>query len=427
MPCVSQIPPNTNPDDTLPGFMMSTFPEAYLAYKDQHGLTGKIGDQSFDTPWANPSDGRVKAVYFQGANFNYSLANTPWNFGLADMIQFQNRTSNTFQSNTLLTSFPAGGGGMGSNIVQPGCRAGTCAGITTPGFLYGKVGYDPSNWGVNGYFYGVSSIVNMYWGDAHYNFQPASSYNPYIALQGGWENNTGNSVIGLVNSSDIGAQLGATVYKGLLVTAGFDYVPWQYENVYLPKGASCSAANDQLGGLGTKSNPPVNFGVFLPIDAAQCQSVKGTALTELAYGGWASPYTDNYATDPFFTTSMTQGMADRRAPGTSEKLAAQYTTRNNKWIFIASDAWYNYGNNIAGENSNEWDLDGRYYFSQVKPHTHYKGLVLRYRYAQRSLSNTFFCAGGSSCPTGQSATSPEQYLGGVPLFKYNRAQVEYDF
>ncbi len=32
--CVQQVPPNTNPDDTLPGFTMSTVYEAYLAYKE---------------------------------------------------------------------------------------------------------------------------------------------------------------------------------------------------------------------------------------------------------------------------------------------------------------------------------------------------------------------------------------------------------
>ncbi|MBV8490670.1 MAG: hypothetical protein JO199_09085 [Candidatus Eremiobacteraeota bacterium] len=432
LPCVSQIPPNTNPDDTLPGFMMSTFPEAYLAFNtaDFHG---KIGDQLFTSPWAAPYDGtRVKPAAYQGADFAYTLNNTPnsaWNFELADMIQFQNRTSNTFQSNTLLTSFPAGGGGMASNIVQPGCLSSTCAGISTPGFFYGKVGYGSSAgnpWTVDGYFYGVSQIVNMYWGDAKYSFAPKMMWNPYVALQGGWESNTGPSVIGKIRSSDFGLQLGANATKNVLVTAGFDSIPWNYDNVFLPGGATCSASTHQIT-AGTKVNPPVNFAYFLPLNAAQCQTNKATGLTQIAYGGWASPYTDNYATDPFFTSSISQGMADRRSPGTSFKIAGQYTSNNRRWVFIATDAWYNYGNSIAGQNTNEWDLDGTYRFSNVQPHAHYKGLALRYRYMQRSQTNTFYCAGGSPCPAGQSATAPAAYLGGVPLFKYNRAQVEYDF
>lgn len=52
-------------------------------------------------------------------------------------------------------------------------------------------------------------------------------------------------------------------------------------------------------------------------------------------------------------------------------------------------------------------LDGRYHFSPVGQ-GRYRGFVVRYRYAQRTQSNT-------------------QTLGGLPLFKYNRAQLEYDF
>ena len=107
--------------------------------------------------------------------------------------------------------------------------------------------------------------------------------------------------------------------------------------------------------------------------------------TNVYYGGWASPYTDNYATDPFFTTTITQGMADRRAPGTSWKLAATFTSNNKRWIFIAADAWYNYGNALVGENTNEWNLDGQYHFSPATAGP-YRGLLLRYRYAQRTES-----------------------------------------
>ena len=81
------------------------------------------------------------------------------------MIQFENRTSNTFNSTTLLTSFPAGGGGMAANIYVPGGGS-----INTNGFFYGRVGYAPkdSDYAVNGYFYGVSSLLNMWWFDGKY-------------------------------------------------------------------------------------------------------------------------------------------------------------------------------------------------------------------------------------------------------------------
>ncbi len=101
-----------------------------------------------------------------------------------------------------------------------------------------------------------------------------------------------------------------------------------------------------------------------------------------------------------------------------------FTSTNKRWVFIAADAWFNYGNALAPENTNEWTLDGQYHFSAVTKGP-YRGLLLRYRYAQRSLSNTFCGAADTTCPDGTSIGSTE--FGGLPLFKYNRAQLEYDF
>jgi hypothetical protein len=428
MPCISQTPPNTNPDDTLPGFAMSTFDEAYLGYK-LAGFSGKLGDQIFNSAWAGPSDSRLKPNAFQGGDLAYTSPNG-WSVEGADMWLYENRTSSTFNSETLLTSYPAGSPGLPSNIYVPGGQ-----GINTAGFAYGKLAYAPkdANYSVDGTFYGVSNLVTMFWGDGRYNFtQFGSKYKPYIALQGGWENNNGNSYIGKIQSSDIGVQIGAQASKNVAVSLGFDDVPWKYDTIstaYLGSALNwtCSTSNDQLvsavknaaGSRVVVSTLPY----FLPTNSGQCsQNANGT--TTIGYGGWASPYTDSYATDPFFTTSISQGMPDRRSPGTSFKLTATYTSDNKKWVFLASDATYNYGNQFAPETTNEWDLDGQYHFSAVTK-APYKGLILRYRYAQRSLSNTFCGASSTTCPG--VPTFGSSYLGGAPLFKYNRAQLEYDF
>ncbi len=411
--CVSQVPPNTNQDETLPPFRLSTFDEAYLGY-NAHGFNGELGNVLFNSPWANPADSRVKPAAFEGAYLSYTTPSY-WTFEGADMLAFENRTSSTFSQQTLLTSFPAGNNGMASNIYVPGGL-----GITTNGFAMGKLGYgNPSGPGItaDGYFYGVSDLVNMWWGDAKYTFNGPLA--PFIALQGGTESNAGVSYIGKVNSQDFGAQIGATVAKNFALTAGYDQIPWKTDTVFLPKNVTCSNSNYQITTKGA------TLGYFLPLNAAQCfTNPNGT--TNVYYGGWASPYTDNYDSDPFFTTSVTQGMADRRAPGSSWKIGMQYTSTNTKWIFIATDAWYSYGNALAPENTNIWVLDGRYRFSHMPAHGPYHGLVLRDRYIQRSLSNTF-CGdfGSMTCPPSEAPGSSE--FGGLPLFKYNRAQLEYDF
>lgn len=417
-PCVTQSPPNTNPDDTLPGFALSTFPEAYLGYQGYH-VSGKVGDQLFSSPWAASYDAtRLKPTAYQGVDVAYGLGDA-WTFEAADMIQFENRTSSTFNSNTLLTSFPAGGGGMAANIYVPGG-----SGIDTNGFVYGRVGYAPkdSNYALDGYVYAVSSLLNMWWFDGKYTLAE-NRFKPFVALQGGFESNAGASYIGKIRSSDIGVQIGANVTPNIVLTAGFDAIPWQNDNVVLPAGVTCNNSTYQISAKGA------TFGYFLPGNGGSSgQSgvcfTNPNGTTNVYYGGWSSPYTDNYATDPFFTTTITQGMADRRAPGTSWKLAATYTSTNKRWVFAAADAWYNYGNALVGENTNEWNVDGQYHFSPVAK-GRYKGLLLRYRFAQRAESNTFCGASASSCPTGAAIGS--SFLGGLPLFKYNRAQIEYDF
>ncbi len=407
--CVTQVPPNTNPDDTLPGFTMSTFYQAYLGYK-AHGFDGQLGNILFNSPWASPSDGRIKPAAFEGAYLNYT-APSYWTVEAADMLAFENRTSSAFSQQTLLTSYPSGNPGLPSNIFVPNGN-----GINTDGFTMGKVGYDnPAGIAVNGYFYGVYDLMNIWWGDAKYTFSQ-SSWAPFIALQGGAESNAGLSYLGKINSQLIGAQIGVNVTKNILITGGYDEIPWHTDTVFLPKNVTCGP-NFQIATKGT------TLAYFLPLNAAQCiTNPNGT--TNIYYGGWASPYTDGYATDPIFTSSISQGMADRRAPGTSWKVTATFTSTNKKLIFIASDAWYNYGNALAPENTNEWDLDGQYRFSHVGKGP-YHGLLLRDRYMQRTLTNAFCGDPTTSCPA--NATIGTSELGGLPLFKYNRLQLEYDF
>lgn len=426
-PCVAQKPPNTNPDDTLPGFGLDTFPETYVAYKGDRWF-GQAGDFLFNSPWAGPYDGtRLKPVSYQGFNigqhFGDGLTLETGNF-----FGFQNRTSNSFTNSTLLTSYPAGGGGLASNIYVPNCTGGQCTGIGTSGFTYGHLGFAPKDepYTVNGYFYGVHDIVSMFWGDARYTFSQ-STLKPYVALQGGWETNAGQSVIGKINSQLVGVQLGINATKNLLVTGSFDDVPWQTDTVsdaYLASiNWTCSNSNFTFKSANGEVTHTLPY--FLPLNAGQCMDNTTSKTTSVYYGGWASPYTDNYATDPIFTSSISQGMTDRRAPGTSWKVAGTFTSDNKRFVFLASEAWYNYGNALVAENTNEWNLDGSYRFSPVPKTGFYKGLLLRYRYMQRSLTNTFCGAAGSNCPA--TASSGSTFLGGLPLFKYNRAQLEYDF
>jgi hypothetical protein len=263
----------------------------------------------------------------------------------------------------------------------------------------------------------VTDLLNIYWLDGRYSWDTVKLH-PYVAIQAGDEQNSGVSYIGKIDAQLFGIQLGANVTKNVVLSGSFVDQPWHYDNVFLPAGVTCSSTTHQISTKG------VNFAYFLPLNAAQCQT-NANGTTQIAYGGWASPYTDNYATNPIFTTAISQGTPDRRAPATSWRVAATYASTNNRFVFIAADAWYNYGNSIATQNTNEWNLDATYRFSPVHGTAPYRGLQLRYRYANRTYSNSYCGAYDVTCPNVDATGTT--ILGGQPLFVYNRAMLEYDF
>ncbi len=386
-------PVPTNPDDTLPGFELNTLYEAYVQYKDPSTMA-RLGDQVLTTPWANPSDSRLKPVAFQGGDLVYRFA-PKWTGEVAYMDRFESRASSDFDDATLLTSHPADAAGTASNIYTPGGGP-----ITTGGFVYGRVGYTESRVGANVHYYDFLDIANAFWLDAKYTFQ--NPLKPYLAIQVGTETNSGRSVIGKIASQVFGVQGGLSIARGVDLAASYDDVPRKSDTIVLPPGVKCSATKHQISVKGG-----VTFPYFLPSGGTTNCEPDG-AQTTIYYGGWASPYTDSYATDPLFTTSISQGMADRRSPGSAVKIQMTYTIPNKRLRFIASRAWYLYGNGTSGvSHTQETDLDATYYFNNVGTGA-YKGLLLRHRYAERTEAYT-------------------QFYGGSPLFKYNRTQLEYDF
>lgn len=356
-------------DNTLPGFALSTLGEAYLRYKDRR-TSATVGNQVVNTPWAPNSDSRIKPVAFQGIDAAYRLGPN-LTLGVSRMIRFEGRTSSAFDRNTLLTSSAAGNPAYAAH--------------DTSGFLLADVAYK-ANKTVTATFnnYSFYDIANLFYGEVRDSLDPASSYDPTAAVQYVHEGSTGRAVIGRILSNAYGAQLSAKLNRNVLVALGFDTIPIRYDTV------------------AARTATAAGRGLFLPAGGTPLAAALGGGIYRIAYGGIASPYTDSYATDPLYTTSISQGVADRHSPGTSYKAALIFTPDNKRVKGILSEAYYDYGNALGSNRTYETNVDVTYFFSPVGKGP-YKGLSFRERFANR-----------------QQPTIPYE-------FKYIRTQLEYDF
>ncbi|HLI94916.1 MAG TPA: hypothetical protein VKT72_02390 [Candidatus Baltobacteraceae bacterium] len=398
----------TNPDNTLPAFTLSTLYEAYVQYGDSR-LGATVGNQLLTTPWANGADTRLKPEAYQGADFTYKF-NTHWAGEAAIIDRFESRVDSDFVESTLLTATNmADAPGPGANLLVPKYSS-----IATAGFGYARAAYSNARIAANAYFYNFMDIATVEWFDAKLKLNDPI-HNSFFAIQAGNEQNGGRSVIGKIDSQAVGIQGGITPVRNLDFTLGYDYIPEKSATyAALPAGVTCAAVPSQPPSKTPAGNQisvkgQVPFMYFLPTGGTPNCVTNADGSTTVYYGGWASPYTDSYTSDPLYTTSMTGGMVERRSPGSSAKAAATWWTYSHRIRLIASFAMYNYGNDATGITpSRETDLDGTFYFRPVPATGAYHGLVLRHRYGDRDMTYT-------------------QFYGGLPVFKYNRTQLEYDF
>jgi hypothetical protein len=381
-----------NPDDTLPGYVLSTLYEAYLQYKTP-ALTVRAGDQVINTPWAPSSDTRLKPSAYEGIDVSYRFS-PMWSAEATYMSRFENRVSSAFEDSTLLTSFPSGAPGTASNIYSPGGGP-----IKTPGFAYGRLSYAYGNLALNTHYYAFLDIANALWVDAKYSMK--APWKPFVALQFGSESNAGRSVVGKIQSAIGGIQFGLTPIRNLDFAASYNYIPQRADTIALPGGVSCGS-NNQI-----KTAPGVTFPYFLPSGGTTNCLSRSDGTTVVYYGGWASPYSDSFATDSLFTSEFSQTMVDRRSPGRSVKVGGTLWSTDKRLRLIAGKTWYAYGNDGGISPTQELDLDATWYFRKPGIGA-YHGFFIRHRYAERTQANT-------------------QFFGGTPLFKYNRTQLEYDF
>ncbi|MDP9017769.1 MAG: OprD family outer membrane porin, partial [Candidatus Eremiobacteraeota bacterium] len=363
-------------DNSLPGYNVSVMGEAYLQYKNKY-TTGQIGREVINTPWANPSDSRIVPVSFQGAWLSGAVTPTV-TVGAYYMGRFRHRTASAFYNDTLLTScsqqtpvvyFLPEPPAAKTPIAGADPCALPAAQSGTKGFALLQITkkFNPT-WVANLYQYKVYDVVNITHIDTKNNFAPKSPLNPYFAAQYIAESDTGRALVGTIKAHMYGMQMGASFGKNIDVAASFNQSGQQ---AFITTNCTSSPG-----------------GVFGGVKGA---TVPGGAPagTTLCYGGGiASPYTDSYATDPLYTTTISQGLADVRKPGSAMKLALTFQTNNKRFKAILAGAQYYYGLPAASlanqlDQRKELNVDMQYFFSAVDSKKPYKGFSLRHRYADR--------------------------------------------
>jgi hypothetical protein len=367
---------NAGIDNSLPGYALETF-EYYVKYHDKYA-TASVGNQLLNKAWFPSSDSRIKPALYQSADATFNLGQYI-SVGGTVVTRFEDRTESQFDDCNLLSCTgpytPAGVGG-GYTTKTP----------FTPGAdRFALVIKPNSHLSVTGEYYTFLNLANLTYAESKYSLAPKNPLNPYIAGQFVGESQAGKAVVGKIDDQTTGVQFGINPVKNLLFTVGADYSPWNYATV-CASSASAAATGYFLPGGGTGTALTAASGTTNPeVATGPCTLSSGKAGTDyrFAYGGIASPYSDSYASDPLYTTSISQGMVDRRSAGAAFKAAFTYTSTNKRLVAIASEAAYTYDTQYVRNRTYELDADITYNFNPVRPRS-YKGFSVRERFADRT-------------------------------------------
>ena len=339
-------------DTTLSGLSNSvnSLGQAYVQYHG-HGILVRLGDQLVDSPWAWSSDSRVLPATYEAA-FGAIKLLQGLKLKALRILRYKSRTSSGyFHDNNYFPPTWHGDTAYGGLGNLPANAPGT-AGTFAVGADYDVGGLKATTWYYD--FYGFGHLVYAQAGDT---LATGMAVRPFAGFQVVREWG-GSSIFDVTNTRLLG-QPGLAVSAfavGGILGIKFD-------------GSSISAAYDRLQSEGA-----------------------GT----LGGGALISPYTQSFATDPLYTTSMIRGLVEL-GPGSAWKLTASKAALQRRLELTLSFAEYR-----ADYNGNDTET----YFDVIyKPQGWVKGLSLRDRVEYSS---------GRANP-------------GAGYFVYNRVMLAYAF
>jgi hypothetical protein len=320
---------NANPariDTTLSGVANSinALGQAYLQYRGHRALV-RLGDQLVTTPWAWSSDSRVLPATYEAA---YGAITPVRGLKLEALriLRYKSRTADGyFRDNNYYPPTWHGDAAYGGLGDLPASAAGT------PGTVAAGADYEAGGLKATAWYYDFYDFGHLVYAQVDDALNTERAVKPFAGLQAvrEWDGSnvferTGTRLFGqpgmAVNNFAVGGVFGIKIGD-----------------------ASLSAAYDRLR--------PEGVG-----------ALGGAALI--------SPYTESFATDPLYTTSMIRGMVEL-GPGSSWKLTASETALQKRLELTASFAEYH-----TDYNGN----DSETYFDVIyKLRGWLKGLSLRNR------------------------------------------------
>jgi hypothetical protein len=273
--------------------------EAYIAMSGADSVL-TIGRQKISTPFANPGDAFIIPVTFQGTSFtNKSIDDLTLTASYLTAIK--NRNSEEFVG---VGEFSTARYGVGSQ--------------NTDGTLILGSTYKSAGLGVQAWYYQFSDLFDTAYFQANYAFAGTDTFKPFVAAQLASQSNSGDKLLGEVDSTLWGLQGGVSMGKAK-VTLGYNSI------------------------------------------AEETSAFKN--------GAFLAPY--NFSTSPLFTNNMLSTVENGTA-GDAAKLTFNYSFSDVK--LKLSYATFDFKSSVADRD--EIDADVTYSLGQYAP-----GLSVRLRIA----------------------------------------------
>jgi len=276
-----------------PGNVIDGVTQAYVEYANPW-VTVRGGDQYLNTPWMGQSDSRIIPASYQGAMADFKPAKG-WDIYAIRTLRWKSRTSESYNDDNVYYPSTYHGDSMYGNNGSLPASARSQDGTTAVGSTYAGGGLAAQAW-----FYDFEHFGRLGYADGMYTIPTGTMVKPFIGAQLVRETSGSDNVIVDTHTKITGLAGERVDAKAWGVDAGV--------------------------GLG-KAKFDVSYNK-LESDA-----------NAVGAGAIISPYTNSYATDPLYTTSMLRGLVELGA-GHAWKARAQYNFLHDDLQLIASYAHY---------------------------------------------------------------------------------------